>query len=512
MLAKIFSATHWGLDAKIIEIEVDISNGMPATTIVGLADASIRESKERVRSCIKNSHFSYPRNRISINLAPAHIYKYGTHFDLGIALGILKASGQLKLGESREKRLFFGELALDGRVRGCKGIFPMLVAAASQGFKDVFVPAENAAEASLVPGIRILPVENIFKLIEFLCGRAPLRIPPPTTIKHAAANVVLDPQNSPFDFSEIYGHAFAKRGLEIAAAGGHNISFIGSPGVGKTMLAKAMLSILPDPSPEERLEILKIYSIAGLLEGNFPRIPFRNPHHSVSPRAFTGGGAVLRPGEISLAHNGVLFLDEFPEFPREIIESLRGPLEAGFITVSRANYNYILPARFILVTARNPCPCGYYGDFSKECVCGAGKINAYRRKLSGPIIDRLDININVPRINFLQFKNTTPEPSAEVFKGVISARAVQQERFSARGITAGRMNSSASPAEIKRLFRVSRQSEKLLLEADAKARFSPRSYFKILKLARTIADLSPSEDVLPEHCAEALQYRFPNFE
>lgn len=492
MLAKIFSATLNGLDAEMIEIEVDVSNGMPCTTIVGLADTSIKESKERVKSCIKNSKFYYPRNRISVNLAPAHIYKYGTHFDLGIALGILKASGQLQADFS--KKIFFGELSLGGGIRGTKGLLPMLICAKEKGFEEVFVPKENLSEACFVEGLKLLAFDNIFDLVNALLDD---KLKPIPQQKVSSVNTYS------VNFADIIGNNFAKRGVEIAAAGGHNVKLVGFPGVGKTMLAKSIVSVLPAPSHRDALEIMKIYSIAGLVNSPFCSIPFRDPHHSISLSSFIGGGTVLKPGEISLAHKGVLFLDEFPEFSRNIIESLRQPLENGLINIARANYNYNFPADFILVAAQNPCPCGFYGDIKNNCLCSMGKIYSYKRRISGPVNDRLDMNINVPRTDFFKKKDFKEEDSQTVLERVILARALQKKRYGC-----DKVNARATSVEIRKLFFIQDSAESLLAEASVKYNFSARGYYKILKLARTIADLSASNFVLEEHVAEALQYRF----
>ena len=506
MANKIYSATPFGLDARIVEVEVDVSNGLPATIIVGLADTSIKESKERVRACLRGcKNFKYPLARITINLAPADQYKYGTQLDFAILLGILSASRQIDL--DLKGSIFLGELSLDGRFRKIKSCLAMVLAAKAAGFERVFLPEDNYSEASLVSGISIIAVKGFENFLEIFNQKkfepAASQLPN-QTLESGKINF---PRQAHTDFSEIQGHHFAKRALEIAASGGHNLLMSGSAGVGKSLLAEALGSIVPDPLPEQTLETIKIYSALGLVKDSLNLHPFRAPHHSVSLRAFVGGGALPKPGELSLAHNGVLFMDEFPEFPRAIIESLRQPLEQGFVEISRINGNYKFPAKFIFVAAQNPCPCGYYGDVTQNCSCTMGQIQRYKKKISGPILDRIDIQIYVKKVPLQNFSlNSQPaqnekfESSEQVLKRVIATRDIQYQR-------AGKLNSMLNFNERKKYCSLGPNCLQLLNHAAEKFNFSTRTYTRVLKVARTIADIQNVQDVSEENLAEAIQYR-----
>ena len=518
MATKIFSATLHGIEARIVEIEIDVSPGIPGMYIVGLADTSIKESRERVRACLRNQpDVSYPIARITVNLAPANVFKYGTQFDMGIALGILSASKQIR--PTSPNNFFIGELSLDGIVRPVKGVLAMVLAARSAGIGEVYVPLENLAEARYIPGIIVRSISTLAEALGyFVAPKLKTEVS-----EESVESVIFSDKKSDRDFSEIRGQEFAKRGLEIAAAGGHNVAFIGPPGAGKTMLAHAMSSILPNPDPDEALEILLIQSAAGILSKDKDIVvPFRSPHHSISIQSFIGGGTIPKPGEVSLAHNGVLFLDEFPEFPRAVIESLRQPLERGHIIISRSKSSYTFPCAFILITAQNPCPCGYYNDPTHACVCTPGQIYRYVHKLSGPILDRIDLQIRMHAVPFkrLQEKIQT-EPSADIRKRVFAARKIQKQRFAQLAADQPSavheaeikyqphpyLNSRISSPEIERLCILENSSKKMLDDAFAKYDFSARTYYRILKIARTIADLEQSEKVLSQHIAEAIQFR-----
>jgi magnesium chelatase family protein len=486
MLAKLFSSTLHGLEAKIIEVEVDTAPGLPSYNLVGLADTAIKESRERVRISLRNSRFKYPMQRISVNLAPAQLYKYGTQFDLSIALGILISSRQLQV--SVGEKLFLGELSLDGKIRPVKGLLSMLVEAKRRGFKEVFVPEKNFNEAYLVKGLRIFAIASLEGAIDLLQGgkSAEFRKPNPPSAKL-----------SQVDMKNIIGQPFAKRGLEISAAGGHNLLLVGPPGSGKTMLAESLVSILPPPNDDEFLEIAKIQSVAGIFKNENVR-PFRSPHSGISTQAFIGGGRIPQPGEISLAHLGVLFLDEFPEFSRTVVESLRQPLETGTIKVNRLQGGQIFPAKFIFIAAHNPCPCGYFGE--AQCTCTPGQVIKYRRKISGPILDRIDLQIKVKGISFGN-ASEEHESSSQVFTRIQIARKAQYERLK------GRLNFEMTNQEIKEFCNVDSKGQSLIIEAERKLNFSMRVCLRILKVSRTIADLEGKENIECEHIAEALQYR-----
>ncbi|MFN7088406.1 MAG: YifB family Mg chelatase-like AAA ATPase [Candidatus Paceibacteria bacterium] len=508
MPAKVFSAATIGIDAIPIEVEVDVSGGLHAFHIVGLADKAVEESKERVSSAIKNSGAKPPikyNRRITVNLAPADIKKEGAGYDLAIAVGFLLASGQLFPFDC-SKKIFLGELSLDGKVRRVSGILPIIEMAIHRGFKEAYVPKANLFEINFFKNIEIIPISSLEELVGYLEGK--IEIP---KFKRISLESMLNaPSGEHFDMAEIAGQEVAKRALEIAAAGGHNVLFYGPPGTGKTLLAKALPGILPRLEPEEAIEVTKIYSVAGLLNEAEPiikRRPFRAPHHSASSVAIIGGGTNPKPGEVSLAHRGVLFLDEFPEFARSVIENLRQPMEDGTVRVSRAKGSVAFPAKFMLVAAMNPCPCGWYGDPQHECQCGLGAIIKYRRKISGPILDRIDIAVAVSRIGYEKLQSgTTHRSSVEIRKNVEAARGIQKARFQKYGnkIFA---NAEMGPKDIKKFCALSENSHKLLSQAEIKYGLSPRAIHRILKTSRTIADLDNSEKIKEAHLAEALQYR-----
>lgn len=501
MLAKITSAAVIGLDAVPITVEVDITAmGLPHFTIVGLPDKAVEEAKERVRTAIKNSGADFPTHRITVNLAPADLPKEGPAYDLPIALGILAASEQLPPKDFSDS-IVLGELSLDGALRRIWGVLPCAILARDKKFTNLFIPSENLAEAQVVDKISIFPVTNLRQLFDHFTKESI------TAAKFKRQNFVA-PKNEEYDFENIRGQESAKRALEIAASGSHNLLMKGPPGAGKTLMARSFTTILPKLTFEESLEVTKIYSIAGLLDSKTAVIisrPFRSPHHTTSYIGLVGGGNIPRPGEISLSHRGVLFLDEFPEFPRHVLETLRQPMEDGEITVSRASGSIKFPSRFTLIAAQNPCPCGYFGDQTRNCTCDPGTITRYQKRISGPILDRIDMHITVPVVPPGKLtENYKSEPSASIQKRVQKARDIQLKRFKGLKITS---NAEMNNKQLKQFCNLDQQSILLLKQAIAKLNLSARAFHRVIKIARTIADLEGSVKIQSNHVAEALQYR-----
>jgi magnesium chelatase family protein len=501
MLAKVFSCAVIGLDGVVVEVEVDTGRGLPTFVIVGLPDAAVQESREQVQAAVKNAGFYFPSQRVTVNLAPASIRKEGPAYDLPIAVGVLIAGGQLQ-PEVVEGTLIVGELSLDGSVRHVRGVLPMAALARDQKFKRILVPVDDAREAALVPDVEVIPIKTLNELVNHLNGVVKIA---PTVMAMDEAKDQLDGIT---DFRDVKGQEHVKRALEVAAAGNHNVIMVGSPGAGKTLLARAMPSVLPSLSVDEALDVTRVYSIADQLPDELPlvrRRPFRAPHHTISHAGLVGGGNWPRPGEISLAHRGVLFLDELPEFGQRALETLRQPLEDKIITIARAQGSLTFPANFQLIAAMNPCPCGWHGDPMRECTCAPAIVSRYQKRISGPLLDRIDVYIEVPRVDHLKLTDARlGEDSSVVRTRVERAREIQRRRFSG---TTRTTNADMRPAEVRVHCKLDDTGLSLVRSAMAQLQLSARAFHRILKLSRTIADLAAAESIQPAHLAEAIQYR-----
>ena len=502
MLARVLSSAVTGIDAYLVEVEVDIRQGLPSFTTVGLPEASVKESKERVKSAISNSGYRFPDDRITVNLAPADIKKEGTGFDLPMALGILAATRVIPQ-ETLSRYLVMGELSLDGRVKPVKGSLPMALSAKSEGYAGILVPHENGREASVVKDISVFPIKTLSEGVSFLLGFA--RIEPECA---DISSMFAQTEEFEVDFSDVMGQEHVKRAIEIAAAGGHNLIMIGPPGSGKTMLARRIPTILPPISFEEAIETTKIFSVVGMLgkdQALVTQRPFRSPHHTISDAGLIGGGHIPKPGEVSLAHNGVLFLDELTEFKKHVLEVLRQPLEDKKVTISRASSRITYPSSFMLVAAMNPCPCGYLSDPKHECRCSYRQIHKYRSKISGPLLDRIDIHVEVPAVPYKDLRqNAGVESSLEIRRRVAGARQIQSQRLKRTSIYC---NSQMSSRHVRKYCEIGEESSRMLETAIDKLGLSARAYNRIIKISRTIADMEDEPDISVDHISEAIQYR-----